>query len=242
MAATPPNSAIICIKCGYQLRSLPSNICPECGRSFDPKDPSTFLTEGYRSHFARKVTTPPGKPLLASTIIAAAMGVIALSAPTGGNLMFFLAAAAFAICTIIWWSFRILLAIGYVVAKRAPKSGLTISWRRWVILPLVFGLVLVLAATQVLVRVRFELSRHQLEAAARRSAGESDQIVYDHMIGLYHIGRGRLLADGSVELTLPTYGFFSATSFLYAPGNKPRMYPGDQVIEITKGWYVRVQD
>lgn len=31
-----------CQGCGYSLRGLPEPVCPECGRTFDPEDSSTF--------------------------------------------------------------------------------------------------------------------------------------------------------------------------------------------------------
>lgn len=31
-----------CLSCGYLLRGLAGNVCPECGRQFDPADPKTF--------------------------------------------------------------------------------------------------------------------------------------------------------------------------------------------------------
>ncbi len=31
-----------CSGCGYRLRGLPTAICPECGKAFDPTDASTF--------------------------------------------------------------------------------------------------------------------------------------------------------------------------------------------------------
>jgi hypothetical protein len=31
-----------CLKCGYLLRGLPRNECPECGQAFDPGDPRTY--------------------------------------------------------------------------------------------------------------------------------------------------------------------------------------------------------
>ena len=35
--------AMYCKKCNYDLRHLTSRRCPECGRPFDPDDPSTYL-------------------------------------------------------------------------------------------------------------------------------------------------------------------------------------------------------
>lgn len=34
-----------CLGCGYILNGLPENRCPECGRSFDPDDPETYLCD-----------------------------------------------------------------------------------------------------------------------------------------------------------------------------------------------------
>lgn len=31
-----------CLKCGYLLCGLPTSVCPECGRAFDPTDASTY--------------------------------------------------------------------------------------------------------------------------------------------------------------------------------------------------------
>jgi hypothetical protein len=31
-----------CLTCHYDLRKLAKHRCPECGRRFDPNDPSTF--------------------------------------------------------------------------------------------------------------------------------------------------------------------------------------------------------
>jgi hypothetical protein len=33
---------IHCLGCGYDLRGLTENRCPECGRPFDPDDPGTY--------------------------------------------------------------------------------------------------------------------------------------------------------------------------------------------------------
>ena len=42
-----------CLDCGYMLFGLPKNRCPECGRSFNPDDPATFLTDRDASPVSR---------------------------------------------------------------------------------------------------------------------------------------------------------------------------------------------
>ncbi len=44
----------LCLGCGYSLRGLPGVICPECGRAFDPNDPSTYDLAG-RSRRRRRI-------------------------------------------------------------------------------------------------------------------------------------------------------------------------------------------
>jgi hypothetical protein len=35
-------SSVFCRRCKYALTGLAAGCCPECGRTFDPQDPSTF--------------------------------------------------------------------------------------------------------------------------------------------------------------------------------------------------------
>ena len=54
-----------CLGCGYILDGLPENRCPECGRPFDPGDPSTYLT-----------SRPSGRGYLVAAI--ASLGMLTL--------------------------------------------------------------------------------------------------------------------------------------------------------------------
>ena len=40
------HSFVRCKSCYYPLKKLPNHRCPECGREFDPNDPSTFYQPG----------------------------------------------------------------------------------------------------------------------------------------------------------------------------------------------------
>src|SRR4051812_34932139 len=42
MTAVPDTTTGLCVDCNYPLRGLTSELCPECGRSFDPADPSSM--------------------------------------------------------------------------------------------------------------------------------------------------------------------------------------------------------
>ncbi|RMF85029.1 MAG: hypothetical protein D6744_02075 [Planctomycetota bacterium] len=43
-----PDQRRYCLGCGYDLRRLPSNRCPECGAVFDPEQPQTYAVTPVR--------------------------------------------------------------------------------------------------------------------------------------------------------------------------------------------------
>jgi predicted amidophosphoribosyltransferase len=38
------NDLVRCLSCKYDLKNLTEHRCPECGREFDPNDPTTYFT------------------------------------------------------------------------------------------------------------------------------------------------------------------------------------------------------
>ena len=60
---------MFCLGCDYQLDHLSSRRCPECGREFDPADPSTFTTHAW------SVRTRGHEPLIFGAI-GALVGVM----------------------------------------------------------------------------------------------------------------------------------------------------------------------
>ncbi len=53
LEAAFPSDNGFCLFCGYALRGLPSGICPECGRAFDPANPKTFDSSSRQSQRRR---------------------------------------------------------------------------------------------------------------------------------------------------------------------------------------------
>lgn len=64
-----PESAC-CITCGYLLRDLPKNACPECGRAFDPADPMSYAPS-RRSRSIRRWTKRAAIAIGAAVILFA---------------------------------------------------------------------------------------------------------------------------------------------------------------------------
>jgi len=48
-----------CKTCNYLLRQLENNVCPECGRAFDPKDRSTYYVQPRERSWRDDASPPP---------------------------------------------------------------------------------------------------------------------------------------------------------------------------------------
>jgi rRNA maturation protein Nop10 len=74
MTSAASTSIGYCRKCGYDLRSLAENRCPECGKAFDPANPSTFSKSprGFRWRFWIRLLLIP--PLLVALVYAILIG------------------------------------------------------------------------------------------------------------------------------------------------------------------------
>ena len=86
------------MNCRYRLRGLEENRCPECGRGFDPNDPSTFWPES-------------GPPFPAGALAFSVLGILIatiawMSGGAEGKLLSvftFLAVAIVPIAVLLHW-------------------------------------------------------------------------------------------------------------------------------------------
>lgn len=59
-----------CLGCSYVLDGLPENRCPECGRPFEPNDPTTFRMSPRRAGMSLLYKTRPGRiALVAASLV-----------------------------------------------------------------------------------------------------------------------------------------------------------------------------
>src|SRR3954447_6806615 len=71
-----------CWECGYALRGLASRRCPECGRPFDPADPTTMNTGQVVGPVTRWLMSPPGWPMYLLLAAAVLVSLWACVVPT----------------------------------------------------------------------------------------------------------------------------------------------------------------
>ena len=95
------SDAARCRNCGYPLRQLPTTRCPECGRAFDPTDPTTMDLGRRPGHVGRWLLRPTGWRMVLLAIVGASAILAATCWPVGGvaagatDLLYYFASGRF---------------------------------------------------------------------------------------------------------------------------------------------------
>jgi hypothetical protein len=124
-----------CLTCGYILDGLPEPRCPECGRGFDPRDPSTFRGPPVHSCGTTTVWT-----VVLSWLIAGALGLVLIGAAEADvmivkrNLGAIWPMLGFAACAC---NFLVLLKSGFELRKQHKSGHDRGAWRLAFILALI---------------------------------------------------------------------------------------------------------
>src|SRR5690349_11519396 len=99
-----PSDERYCLKCGYSLRGLTDNHCPECGTEFDPENPSTFATRTRPHAIICNLSRPLGGPSHLFAAILAVFMIISQAVPGGCfYLLLFVFAPAWIGVGVFWW-------------------------------------------------------------------------------------------------------------------------------------------
>lgn len=98
-----------CLNCDYPLRGLATTICPECGRPFDPNDPSTFTHPSRRTSLLNKKTT-----LLLAISDCLVIGLTFVTVPHHPE-------------TAIWLSIPVAGALGVMLVSARGKGPLAVG-------------------------------------------------------------------------------------------------------------------
>jgi hypothetical protein len=132
-----------CRKCGYLLRELKEDRCPECGNAFDRHDRQTMKVPGYSRPFFK---SPPVRRTFASQIVlASTMATIYTVFPAQASCgAWFIGVVAW-LCIAVAWSNR------SAIPKDRPRLEEGPSWR---------GLVKTLLIISILGSFRFHQCYH----------------------------------------------------------------------------------
>jgi hypothetical protein len=218
-----------CWECGYALRGLASRRCPECGRAFDPADPTTMNTGQVVGPVTRWLMSPPGWPMYLLLAGAVLVSLWACVVPTrrgafsdvlselllmppnlwwrriGGfwwnfdmHLGRFLLATAIWVVVIAAWIVR-RVARGVTVRRVSRQKPATFAyWRRWLVVPVIFGVTILVCMTRLPTYVGFWLSTPWLEQAAREAGPTPGRGLPLRSIGVF--GRPAYVPPGAFQI------------------------------------------
>jgi hypothetical protein len=168
----------------------------------------------------------PGWPMDLAAVIAT-IGLIAGCSAPGGyfpyNLLF----------TLLWlvlggvWLARVLV---WVLLNRTspPISPMKVhNWRRWAVVPFLAILTLLAPVFSFPVRVRFAISRNQLNRLAQQAAASGPRALNrftapTQRAGAYWVSVDAVKPDGEVDFWVTGTEFFrSFGGFVYSPSGEP---------------------
>jgi len=187
-----------CWECDYALRGLPTPRCPECGRAFDPADPTTMNMGTRIGPVARRLMRPPGWPVHVFTTLAILASLWTAATPLGpGQLVdnlgllvtlrgwtwsglldtmatpgsirgHYFLAFGLWLGVIAWWLVR-RVARGVTVKRLSKQKAATFAyWRRWLLTPVLFAVTVLACMTNLPVLIGFALSKPGLQDAVRQ--------------------------------------------------------------------------
>ncbi len=240
MLRAVPDTAC-CLVCEYPLRGLPTSVCPECGRAFDPSNPKTFRI-GPRPPWWQQWANPPGVWHAVLTVAVSLILLDGRSRPAGamGNFVS-------AWCCIVLTAAPILLATYslHAAAVLVCRSSTAVEPHtgprhrlRWIVLPVCLALVLSALPWNWPLFVRFACSRSAMEREARQALAQGtagSAPTTRGMVGLYWVDE--VVVDATVPCVylFTDSGVLAPIGFAWGPSG-PSMGAVD--VGLPAGWYV----
>lgn len=240
MSPPGPQSVPRCLTCDHLLASLPDPRCPECGRPFDPADPSTVnLTGRPYPVLARLFARPIGLPLLGLAFTAFAWPLWehrtpynVLGAPVLGYFLWAL--------VLVLLAGRLLIRFAVLQAYHRPESERRIGrHRKWLIATLL--LVYVVIPTDPIMRTAFRLSRPALDRFAQAALANPGAYPGTHRVGLFWVQQDGTPAPGALRLWAGQ-SYESHAGFAYCPNGPPANPDSGNHTPLDGPWFAYTWD
>ncbi len=232
-----------CLGCGYQLRGLPTPVCPECGADFNPKDPLSYFDPDYPERAPLRLR--PIKPVARVEIALVGMlaaGLAVLRATIVGLLWideggFRLIATILAALAIRWMWIR----SAYRARCRSQQPHLVEDFElhraRWWGYSALVALAITITLVPAPLHLRFQLSRPFLEREVARWEADLLYKPRDKWVGLEHVHR---LTGGRgvwyLRFELSRHGAYSY-GYAYHAAGAPAGWGSYTVLEwLTPKW------
>ncbi len=230
-----------CLVCEYPLRGLPTPVCPECGRAFDPSDPKTFRV-GPRPPWWQRRENPPGVWHAVLTVAVSLILLDGRSRPAGamGNFVSAWCCIVLAAAPILLATYGLHTVVVLVCRSStavAPHTGRR-RRLRWIVLPVCLALVLSALPWNWPLFVRFACSRSAMEREARQALSRSATGLAPTMrgrVGLYWVDQVVVDATVPCAYLFTDSGVLAPIGFAWCPSG-----PSPECVDVNlpAGWYV----
>lgn len=181
-----------CLNCNYFLSNLPEPRCPECGRTFDLKDPRSFRS-GSLSRLSLYWLSPPGKFSKWMTLLPSAALIISQAYPEGVFMLDILGFFGWFLL-LAWWLVRLIIwcVASLITGFEHHRPGTAPAWAKT---PLIFAILIVCIFLRLPLYATFLVSLPSMSRIAQQSvnSGAPPKMSW---IGIYPVERIEVIAGG----------------------------------------------
>lgn len=237
---TTPGSATqrpTCLTCRYPLTDLKENRCPECGRAFDPNNPSTFGPRGPVWRRLASFAPPRWLTILHAAIVLALFTLMSLGPPDVPlSDQWVVPVLAIAVGTILFWCIPF---IAHVIALAAPRFWSIphpkSRWR-WIAVPATFATCFIVLQSGVVWQMRWATAQRSFNALISNSAAQPN-LSAPIWIGTFRVIKVTSWSESSLCFQLGAVDGYSATPehIVYSPKHFPSY--GQVATDIGGGWW-----
>jgi hypothetical protein len=212
----PEDSRPLCEKCGYSLRGLAKNRCPECGQAFDPNDALTFRTRLQPRTILWRLDTPPGRLSYGFAVLFLAIIWYAASVP-GDRLggFFFLFTAFFT---------SLALGVRSIISWRRISADSVLINRRKVIrylgIPGIIAFAILSLYLELPLYSSFFISLPEMNRVVQLCANSATKPPKPRRIGVYHVSRFEITPWG-MRFVVSHSRFGDSEGFAFSPSGPP---------------------
>jgi len=231
-ALVPPNPQ--CLECDYLLIGLIEHRCPECGRTFDPADPTTYRTGIGNDDIYRPSLGPPGSRLNGVAAIAAYALLLAASVPGTDLFSAFWASLVGAGC-VAGWVLRLMMH--FAARRYFHRRGVELPpfARSWAVIPILALATIILIVNNAPLQIRVLLSRPAMDRYARDALKRGAPWPDEEWIGLFPARRIHCWPT-TVDFAVAGSGWLGAVGRLaYVPSSSA---PPPGWTHLQGNWYI----
>jgi hypothetical protein len=235
----------LCLDCGYALHGLPTPRCPECGRAFDPLDPTTMNMGRELSDLAKFVLGPVRWPvsLMSWGAIAVALWYARLPGGQIANSSSIWILLSLGVLWIVWPIVR------WIAAKKYgwPTSLLMRGQRLRLTVAVSILLAAVAIYRQLPLKAALYVSRPAMDQLATEVLASGEQYADDRWCGVYKATRVTVIPAqgdprGGVRITVEESNRAYRSGFAYLPKADTRRNYRRNYQHVGGGWWAWRQE